>query len=438
MAPGTTYDLAIIGSGSAAFAAAITAREQDARVVMVERGTIGGTCVNIGCVPSKTLLKAAETYHAASYHPFAGIETDAGGVELGKTTAQKDQLVGHLRQEKYANLIDQYGWEMITGQGDARFLDEGTLEVGSRTIRAKHYLIATGSRPAIPTIPGLADSSYLTSTTALELTALPRSLVVIGAGYIALELGQLFRRLGAEVTLLQRGKRLLPEAEPEISDALEAMLAHEGIDVLTGTQVERVDRTGTGRQVHVRVDGQQRVLRGEQVLVATGRMPNVEALHLSTAGIETDARGAIVVNAQLRTSNPRVFAAGDVTLVPQYVYVAAYQGGLAAENALHANRAGDLRAVPGVIFTEPQIATVGLTEAQARDAGIEVKTSVLPINAVPRAQVTYEEVGVFKLVADATTNQVLGAHVATFNSGRARIRVRLLVRSAAPFIPPPI
>lgn len=423
------YDLAVIGSGSAAFAAAITAREQGAQVVMVERGTIGGTCVNIGCVPSKTLLKAAETYHAAGHHPFAGIETDAGGVELGETTAQKDRLVGHLRQEKYANLIDLYGWEMITGQGDARFLDAATLAVGSRTIQAQHFLIATGARPAIPPIPGLADSGYLTSTTALELTALPRSLVVIGAGYIALELGQLFRRLGTEVTILQRGNRLLAEAEPEVSEAVEVLLAREGIEVLTGAHIQRVARNGSERQVHVHVDGTERVLRGEQVLVATGRTPNVDALQLPAAGIETDEGGAIRVDAQLRTSNPRVFAAGDVTLAPQYVYVAAYQGGLAAENALtHANRTVDLRALPGVIFTDPQIATVGLTEAQARETGIEVKTSVLPIDAVPRAQVNYEAVGVFKLVADAATNQVLGAHIVASNAGEVVSAATLAVK----------
>ena len=439
------YDLAIIGSGSAAFAAAITARDQGARVVMVERDTIGGTCVNIGCVPSKTLLKAAQTYHTAGRHPFAGIETAAGAVELGTTTAQKDRLVGRLRQEKYVDLIGQYDWEMITGQGEARFLDAATLAVGSHTIRATHYLIATGARPSTPSIPGLGESGYLTSTTALDLTDVPRSFTVIGAGYIGLELAQLFCRLGARVTLLQRGPRLLPQQEPEVSAAVETLLAREGIEILTSTHVQRVECDGAHRQVHVCVDGTERVLRSEQVLVATGRVPNVEALHLPTAAIETDEHGAVAVDAKLRTSNPRVFAAGDVTLAPQYVYVAAYQGGLAAENALtNANKAVDLTALPGVIFTDPQIATVGLTEVQARGLGIEVKTSVLPISAVPRAQVNYEEVGVFKLVVNAATNQVLGVHVVADNAGdtiyaatlavKHGLTVTNLVESFAPYL----
>jgi mercuric reductase len=439
------YDLAIVGSGSAAFAAAIAARGQDARVVMIERGTLGGTCVNIGCVPSKTLLRAAEVYHAAAHHPFAGIATRAGSVDFGQTVAQKDRLVGHLRHEKYANLVEEYGWDLIIGEGDARFVDGSTLSVGAHTIRAANYLLATGARPALPSIPGLIEAEPLTSTEALDFTALPRSLVVVGAGYVALELGQLFRRLGTEVTLLQRGKRLLPEYEPEVADAVGATLARDGMEVLTGAHVQRVERDGLTRRVHVRRDGRDRVLTAEHVLVAAGRTPNTDGPDLPAAGIATDGRGAIVVDEFLRTTNPRVFAAGDVTLAPQYVYVAAYQGGLAAENALNgAHKPVDLTALPGVIFTDPQIATVGLTEARAREAGHEVKTSVLPVTAVPRAQVNYEEIGVFKLVADVTTDQVIGAHVVAGNAGEViyaatlavkhRLTVADLVGSFAPYL----
>ncbi len=437
------YDLAIVGSGSAAFAAAIKAREQDARVVMVERGTTGGTCVNIGCVPSKTLLRGAEVYHTAGHHPFQGVETRAGAVQFGAMVAQKDELVGHLRQAKYAHLIDEYDWEFV--QGEARFANGGTLAVGERTIRAAHYLVAPGARPAIPPIPGLAEAGYLTSTTAMEQSTLPRSLVVIGAGYIALEQGQLFRHLGVEVTLLQRGARLLPDYEPEVADAVGKTLERTGISILTGAHVQRVERVDEHRRLHVEVDGAPRVLEAEQILVAAGRSPNVEALNLPAAGIETDARNAIVTDPQLRTTNPAVFAAGDVTLCPQYVYVAAYQGGVAADNALNdANRACDLTALPGVIFTDPQVATVGLTQAQAEAQGVDVKTAVLPISSVPRAQVNYEDLGVFKLVADAATDRVLGAHVAAGNAGdviyaatlavKHGLTVADLVESFAPYL----
>ncbi len=437
------YDLVIIGSGSAGFAAAITAREQGARVIMIERGTLGGTCVNIGCVPSKTLLRAAEAYHAAGHHPFRGIETRAGDVDLGQTVAQKNDLVSYLRQVKYSNLIGEYDWEIV--QGEACFTGADTLAVGDRTIRAAAFLIATGAQPAVPPIPGLGDAGYLTSTEALDLTAVPRSLVIIGAGYIALELGQLFRHLGSEVMLLQRGARLLPDAEPEVGEAVGAMLTRAGIRVLASTHVQRVERDEQGRRLSIETNGTAEVLETEKILVAAGRSPNVESLNLSAAGVEIDRRGAVVVDAQLRTTNPRIFAAGDATLCPQYVYVAAYQGGLAVENALTgANRPCDLTALPGVIFTDPQIATVGLTEAQAQAAGHEVKTAVLPIDAVPRAQVNYEVVGIFKLVADATTSRVLGAHIVAGNAGdviyaatlavKHGLTVADLVESFAPYL----
>ncbi len=437
------YDLAIIGSGSAGFAAAITARDQGARVVMVERSTIGGTCINIGCVPSKTLLRAAEAYHTAGHHPFRGIETHAGAVDLGQAVAQKNDLVGSLRQTKYGNLIGEYDWELL--QGEARFTGTDTLAVGDRTIRAANTLIASGARPSVPPIPGLSDAGYLTSTEALDLTYVPHSLVVIGAGYIALELGQLFRHLGSEVTLLQRGERLLPDDDPEVAEAVGAMLERSGIHVLTGTHVQSVERDDQGQRLYIETKGTAEVLEAEHILVAAGRSPNVETLNLSAAGVETDQRGAVIVDAQLRTTNPRIFAAGDVTLCPQYVYVAAYQGGLAAENALSGtNRPCDLTALPGVIFTDPQVATVGLTAQQAEALGYEVKTAVLPIDAVPRAQVNYEETGIFKLVADAATDRVLGAHIVAGNAGdviyaatlavKHGLTVADLVESFAPYL----
>lgn len=421
------YDLAIIGSGSAAFAAAIKAREQDARVVMIERGTIGGTCVNIGCVPSKTLLRGAELFHHASHHPFAGIETSANGVDYAAMVAQKDRLVGEMRSQKYANLIDEYGWELI--RGEARFLDEATLAVGERTIRAGAYLIATGARPSTPPIPGLNEAGYLTSTTAMELDRLPASLIVIGAGYIALEQGQLFRHLGSEVTLLQRGARLLPDYEPEVAEQVQTMLDRLGTRVLTGTHVKHVERTATGRRLIVERDGREEVLEAEQILVATGRQPNVEALDLDAVGVELNERGAPIVDDTLRTTNPRIWAAGDVTLAPQFVYIAAYEGGVVGKNALTgAEKRVNLDAVPSVIFTDPQVAAVGLTRTQAQAAGYETKSATVPITAVPRALVNYEADGVFTLVADATTDRILGVQIVAGNAGDVIYAATLAVK----------
>ncbi len=424
---GYDYDLAIIGSGGGAFAAAIRATELGARVAMIERGTIGGTCVNVGCVPSKTLLRGAEIYHRAGHHPFEGIGIKANGADYGAMVAQKDDLVSTMRQEKYIDLVDEYGWDLI--EGEATFEDEETLLVGDRTIRATSYLISTGARPAVPEIPGLKEAGYLTSTTAMELDEVPESVLVIGAGYVALEQGQLLRHLGSRVTLMQRGPRLLKDYEPEVSDAMMEALGRDGIEVLTGTHIRRAEKTETGKRLHVTVDGEERVLEGEEILVATGRKPNVEELGLERAGVELDERGAVRVDDQLQTTNGHVWAAGDVTLGPQFVYVAAYEGALVVDNALSgAERTLDFNALPGVIFSDPQVATVGLTEQQARKQGHEVETSVLPLDAVPRALANHDTLGVIKLVADAETNRLIGAHVVAENAGDVIYAATLAVK----------
>jgi len=420
------YDLAIVGSGGGAFAAAITAAERGARVVMIERGTLGGTCVNIGCVPSKTQLRSGELFWHAGHQPFAGIRTRAESVDLPALVGQKDELVASLRKEKYVDLIDEYGWELL--RGEAAFEDPRTLRVDGLAIQADGFVLASGARPAVPAIEGLEKLDYLTSTSLLDLKRLPEHLIVIGAGYIGLELGQLFRHLGSRVTLMQRSERMLKGYDPELGDVVRDVLIDEGIEVLLGVTYLRAEQHGSEKRVRVRIQGKERTIQGDALLVATGRTPNTEVLNPPTAQVETGQRGEILVDEHLRTSNPRVFAAGDVTLGPQYVYVAAHEGSVAAENALGGTRPADLRAVPGVTFTTPAIATVGLTEEAARRAGREPKTAVLPLHAVPRALVNRDERGVFKIVADAHTDEVLGVHIVAENAGDAIYAGVLAVR----------
>ncbi|QQE79995.1 mercury(II) reductase [Alicyclobacillus sp. SO9] len=410
------YDLLIIGSGGSAFSAAIQAVSYGAKVAMVERGTVGGTCVNIGCVPSKNMLRAGEINHLAAQNPFQGLNTSAEPVDLGKLIDRKDELVGALRQQKYIDLIDEYGFEFI--QGEARFVDEATVEVNGRKIKARNFLISTGASPAVPNIPGLKDVDYLVSTTALELKELPKRLAVIGSGYIAMELGQMFHNLGAEVTLMQRGARVLKSYDPEISEAVTTALTDQGINIITGATFHRVEQDGDLKRVYLTVNGQEEVVEAEALLVATGRQPNTEALNLSAANVRVGDSGEVLVNDYLRTSNHQIYAAGDVTMGPQFVYVAAYEGGVVAKNALAGSEERvDLTAVPGVTFTHPAVATVGLTEDQAQSSGYAVLTSVLPLDAVPRALVNRETTGVFKLVADAKTRKILGVHVVAENAG---------------------
>lgn len=426
--PAVDYDLLVLGGGSAAFAAAIKGRDAGYRVALVEAGTLGGTCVNVGCVPSKALLRAGELYWAAGRHPFAGITTSAGPVDLAALVAQKDDLVAALRREKYEDLIDVYGFEVLAGRG--RFIDGETVDVGGRLIRAGAVLVATGASPAVPPIAGLAQAGYLTSTTALALQRVPARLAVVGANAIGLELGQLFLHLGAEVTFLDVADRIVPFEEPEVSEVLTAVLRDQGATVLAPAAITAVERDGDVRRIRATVDGTEVVVEADEVLVATGRRPNAADLGLELAGIEVDRRGAIVVDEQLRTTNPRVWAAGDVTAGPQFVYVSAYEGALAAENALlGAGRRVDLTGLPRVTFTSPPAAGAGLTEAQARDAGHEVKTAVIGLSAVPRALVNRDTHGVIKLVADAATDRLLGASIVGEGAGDAIQAAVLAIRA---------
>ena len=421
-------DLLIIGGGSAGFAAAIEARQLGARVTMVEQGILGGTCVNIGCVPSKFFLRAAEVAHLAATAPYQGIRTHLDGIDLPALRSQQRSLIATLRQEKYEELVDFYGWELL--RGTARFLDPETVAVGERRIRPRTVLLATGARPAIPPIPGLADVPYLTSTTALELEQVPGSLIILGAGYVALELGQAFLRLGTAVTLLQRRPRLLPDLDERLATSLQERLAAEGMRFALGTTVQRVERTAGGVRVVALRAGREEIVEAEALLVATGRTPNTESLDLAVAGIATDERGAPLVDSTLRTTNPRVYAAGDVTRLPQFVSVAAAAGRLAARNALLGEeRTLNLRAVPAVVFTDPQVATVGFSVAEAAAEGFSVVTGFAPAAAIARERVNLQDAGGVLVVADAETDRLLGVQAVASAAGELIDAATLAVAS---------
>lgn len=421
------YDFLIIGSGAAAFSSAIKAIEYGEKVGMIERGTVGGTCVNIGCVPSKTLLRAGEINHLSKDNPFIGLQTSAGEVDLASLITQKDKLVSELRNQKYMDLIDEYNFDLI--KGEAKFVDASTVEVNGAKLSAKRFLIATGASPSLPQISGLEKMDYLTSTTLLELKKIPKRLTVIGSGYIGMELGQLFHHLGSEITLMQRSERLLKEYDPEISESVEKALIEQGINLVKGATFERVEQSGEIKRVYVTVNGSREVIESDQLLVATGRKPNTDSLNLSAAGVETGKNNEILINDFGQTSNEKIYAAGDVTLGPQFVYVAAYEGGIITDNAIGGlNKKIDLSVVPAVTFTNPTVATVGLTEEQAKEKGYDAKTSVLPLDAVPRAIVNRETTGVFKLVADAETLKVLGVHIVSENAGDVIYAASLAVK----------
>lgn len=404
--------LLIAGAGSAAFSAAITAAGLGARVVMAGSGTIGGTCVNVGCVPSKTLIRAVETIHQArSASRFHGIQGDAELHQWPALMEQKRALVSQLRKSKYEDLLPRYpGITYI--QGHVEFLGEGlSMRAGEAVYTPRKVILATGSSPAPPLLPGITEIPLLDSSAALDLDELPESLLVIGGGVIGCELGQMFARAGAKVTICCR-RRLLPDAEPEISEALAGLLRREGIRICQRVGYQRIDRNGRG--VVLSCDSAQGQLRLEasHVLAATGRQPNVASLHPERAGIELNSSGGIRVNEYRQTTHPDVYAAGDVTGEDLFVYMAAYSGKLAARNALQGNsRRYDNTAMPAVVFTDPQAARVGLTERQAREAGHSVRTTVIPLSEVPRNIAGRDSRGLIKLVASGETGRLLGASI---------------------------
>lgn len=417
----TDYDLAIIGSGGAAFAAAIRATTLGARAVVIERERIGGTCVNVGCVPSKTLLAAADAFHRAGSHPFAGVPTSADPtVDMGALVAQKDDLVGALQRAKYVDLAASYGFEIVAGT--ASFNDGGGLDVDGSPLRASAYVIATGAEPAVPGIRGLAEVPYLTSTTAMALREVPGRLAVIGGGFVGLEQGQLFSRLGSSVTILGR---VAPRAEPEVAGWLRAAFGDESIATVEERAVEVRAEDG---EIVVTTDGGSEI-HADAVLVAAGRAPRTTDLALSRAGVDVDAGGFVVIDDEQRTTNPTVYAAGDVTGGHQFVYVAAAQGAAAAENALTGgHHTVDYRGLPSVVFTSPAAASAGMTEAEARAAGHEIDARVLELADVPRALVNRDTRGGVKLVADAASGRVLGIHAVADHAGEAMLAATYAIK----------
>jgi mercuric reductase len=409
-APKQGYDLVVIGAGSAGFSAAIRGSELGARVLLIGHGTVGGTCVNIGCVPSKTLIRASEAVHAAGVgRRFAGVHTSAEIRDWSATVNQKNELVESMRQAKYIDLLPQYP-NVTYLDGPAQFTRRG-LVVNGRDIGADKIVIATGARPARPEISGLTNVPYLTSTTALSLTKLPTSLLVLGGGYIGAELAQMFARAAVAVTLGCRS-RLLPVAEPEISAALGGYFRDEGIEIRESLTYRSIRRTANGIVLEALLESGPVSIEAEQLLLATGRQPNTEELGLEQAGIERTIDGAIKVDDHMETSRPGIYAAGDVIGRDQFVYMAAYGARLATENALQGNRRRyDCTSMPAIVFTDPQVASVGLTERQALAQGLQVKTSIIGLENVPRALAARDTRGLIKLLADRNDGRLLGAHI---------------------------
>jgi mercuric reductase len=392
---GREWDLVVIGSGGAAFAAAIRARELGQRVLMVEHGTTGGTCLNVGCIPSKALLVRSELAQ------LAGVPT------LRDSLVAKDELIERLRRAKYLDLLGEYG--IAFRSGHARVSGPRTVTIDGDDVTARAILLAVGARPSVPPTPGLREAGFLTSTSAMELSEPPRRLAVLGIGPVGLEIGQMLGNFGSHVTFIGR-RGVLPSAEPEISSALRAVLEADGHEVLAPAVTTSVTADGGEKILRGTVAGEPFELAVDEILVATGRTPNTDGLGLDEVGVELDASGAVLVDDEQRTTVPSIYAAGDVTPQPRFIYVAAAAGTAAAENAFGAGgQTGDLSALPQIVFTSPGFAQAGPTEAEALERGLDVDCTVMPLDVVARALVDGDTRGVIKLVREVGTGRLVGA-----------------------------
>ncbi|MFU8813658.1 MAG: mercury(II) reductase, partial [Balneolaceae bacterium] len=425
------FDLLIIGGGSAAFAAAIRTSELGGKAVIINKGLpTGGTCVNVGCVPSKTLIRTAEMIHHANHPRFEGIESKATITDFKTIIDQKRQMVSDLREGKYVDVIaDDPNIKLVEGFG--RFVDEHTVDVDGTLYHGKNILIATGAAPWAPPVDGLEEAGYLTNESAYELDELPKSLIVFGGGYIALESAQLFSRMGSKVTIVQRSGHILSDQPEELGTSLAGYLEDEGMTVLTSTQIKGVSKNeATGKKtVRLTVDGEEQTLEADDILVATGRIGNTANLGLENIGIETVGLGYIPVDETLRTTLDHIFAAGDVVGERQFVYTAAYEGKIAAQNALRESHGKvDFSVLPWVIFTDPQVAGVGMDEQQAKEAGIDVDVSKLSLEHVPRSIAARDTRGFIKLIRNKANDQLVGARILAPEGSELLMELSLAIR----------
>ncbi len=414
---GVPLRIAIIGTGGGAMAAAITAAENGAKVTLVERGTIGGTCVNVGCVPSKIMIRAAHIAHLRTQSPFdAGLSASRPTVDRKILLAQQQARVEELRKAKYESVIESNP-DIALVRGEASFQDANILVVrlrdgGDRRVAFDRALIATGARPAVPPIPGLSDTPYWTSTEALQSETIPGRLLVIGSSIVAAELAQAYARLGSRVTIIARSTLFFRE-DPAIGQALLEVFRQEGIEVLTQTQSHSIAYV-RGEFV---VSTNHGDVRGDRLLIATGRVANTEALNLEAAGVTVGKGGVIEVNDHLQTVVRHIFAAGDCTNQPQFVYVAAAGGSRAAINMTGGEASLDLRSMPAVVFTDPQVATVGLSDTEAHLRNMETDSRLLTLDNVPRALVNFDTRGFIKIVAESGTGRLLGVQAVASEAG---------------------
>ncbi|MER6082994.1 FAD-dependent oxidoreductase [Streptomyces sp. NPDC001833] len=431
--PVEEYDLLVVGGGKAGKTLAMDWARAGKRVAMVERGMIGGTCINVACIPTKALVASARAVRTLARARELGLVAGAPKVDVELLRTHKTGVVDGMVAGNHKQFLDS-GMDLVLGQ--ARFIAERTVEVtlnsgGSRVVRGAETVINTGTRPRIPDIPGLAEAGVLTSDSLLELERLPERLTIVGGGIVGLEFAQMFAAFGSRVTMIESKERLLPREDEDIAQAVTELLSADGIEIVTGAPVTSLERGADGQATTRLADGTEVI--GDDVLVAVGRAPVTAQLALQAAGVKTTQAGFVVVDEHLATSAPHTWAAGDVAGSPQFTHVSLDDYRILKANLAGGDRSTGDRLIPYTIFLTPELARVGLTEEQARTAGHRVRIAKLPVAAIPRARTMRETAGLFKAVVDAKTDRILGVSLLGPEAGEVVTIVQTAMLADLPY-----
>jgi pyruvate/2-oxoglutarate dehydrogenase complex dihydrolipoamide dehydrogenase (E3) component len=435
--PETKYDSIVIGSGQGGKPLAIALAKAGRQTALIERGDVGGTCINNGCTPTKTMFNSARVAYLTRRAADYGVHSGPVSVDMAEVRARKQGVVESFRDGTLRSIEGTRNLELL--RGEASFTGPHSVDVRmsdgeTRALAAEKIFINTGGRPAKPEIEGLAGISYRDSTSVMELDELPEHLLVLGGGYIGLEFGQMFRRYGSQVTIIQRGERLLNREDPDVADEVAKILREDGMTVLLSSEATRVEPIDGGLRLTVRTPDGDQTINGSHLLAAAGRTPNTESLNLSAAGVETDKHGSVRVNDRLETNVPGIYALGDVKGGPQFTHISYDDFRIIRTNLIEGGNATvDDRLVPYTVFIDPQLGRVGLSETEARSRGLNIRVAKLPMSHVARAIEMSETRGFIKAVVDADTNQILGCAVLGVEGGELMSMIEIAMMGRLPY-----
>ncbi|QLE44436.1 mercuric reductase [Nostoc sp. C052] len=433
------YDDIIIGGGKAGKTLAPALVADGRKTALVERSLnmIGGGCINIACIPTKTMVASANVANTVRNSSAYGVKTNTPSVNLAEVIQRKRAVVQGMRAMNLHNLETALDKNLIIGE--ARFIAPKTIAVtttegNNSLLTAERLFINTGTRPLIPSIPGLTEVEFLTSESIMELEYLPEHLIVLGSGYIGLEFAQMFRRFGSRVTVIGQSEQILSQQDPDIAIAVQTLLEQDGIEFLLKAKVLRVDRTGNETILKIQVGDREITLQGSHLLVAVGRAPNTESLNLAAAGVATDARGFIQVNDHLETNVPGIWALGDINGGPQYTHISLDDYRIIKANLIDGgNRSTSERLVPSCLFIDPELAHVGLTETEARQQGYAIRVAKVDASAVPRAKTLGQTDGLLKAIVDTETGRILGCSLLCHEAGEVISTVQMVIQAQMPY-----